>query len=43
MLPEMQQQSFRAFYDASRQTDTLDPKTKILLALVSAMAFGCYP
>ena len=43
MLPETQQQSYKAFYDASRDSEILEKKTRILLALVSAMAFGCYP
>ncbi len=43
MLPEEQKQTYRSFYDSARNNDILDIKTTLLLHLVSAMAFGCYP
>jgi AhpD family alkylhydroperoxidase len=43
MLPEKQQQKFNEFYDAARNSGTLDPKTTLLLHLAAAMALGCTP
>jgi alkylhydroperoxidase/carboxymuconolactone decarboxylase family protein YurZ len=43
MLPEKQQQKFNEFYDAARNSGTLDPKTTRLLHLAAAMALGCTP
>lgn len=43
MLQERQQQKFNEFYDAARNSGTLDPKTTLLLNLAAAMALGCTP
>jgi AhpD family alkylhydroperoxidase len=43
MLPEKQQKKFSEFYDAARNSGTLDPKTTLLLQLAAAMALGCTP
>lgn len=43
MLPEKQNTAYRSFYESARENDVLDTKTTLLLHLVSAMAFGCYP
>lgn len=43
MLPEQQRKAYRSFYDSARQNEFFDTKTTLLLHMVSAMAFGCYP
>lgn len=43
LLPDNQKTAYRGFYDAARNNTILDTKTTLLLHLISAMAFGCYP
>jgi len=43
MLSEKMKTAHRAFYDAARNNDILDPKTTLLIHFASAMALGCYP
>ncbi len=43
MLPQRQEQAFKAFYKTARENKILDPKTTLLIHLASAMALGCYP
>ena len=43
MLPEKQKKKYKAFYDAARYNDILEPKTTLMLHLAAAMAIGCYP
>ena len=43
MLPENQNETYKAFYGSARENDILDPKTTRLICLAAAMAIGCYP
>lgn len=43
MLPPVQDKAYRAFYDAARSNDILEPKTTLLLHLAVAMSAACYP
>ena len=43
MLPEKQKDAYRAFYDAARFNEILEPKTTLMLHMAAAMAIGCYP
>jgi hypothetical protein len=43
MIKGKQLQTYTDFYNSARYSETLDPKTTLLIHLASAMAMACYP
>ena len=43
VLPEKQKQAYEAFYDATANSDIIDPKTTVMIQLAASFVIGCYP
>ncbi len=43
MLPEVQKQTYKAFFESTAENKILDQKTTVMIQLAASFAIGCYP